>query len=153
MVNPIDIRHPAPQRFSGGDQNSMVKPVDIRHAGTREKARENRRGTGNGPMRAESCAICGNPLDQPMGRGRPKVYCSLRCRSLARSVVSKAKRKADREATVREAMEALQRAMYGACPVCGTPLPTSKTRPFKFCSHRCREAGHRTRIAYARLEP
>jgi endogenous inhibitor of DNA gyrase (YacG/DUF329 family) len=28
------------------------------------------------------------------------------------------------------------------CPVCGKPVPVSRTRPFIFCSHRCRQRPH-----------
>jgi hypothetical protein len=30
--------------------------------------------------------------------------------------------------------------MSKECPVCGTSLPPSRTRPHKFCSHACRTA-------------
>jgi endogenous inhibitor of DNA gyrase (YacG/DUF329 family) len=68
------------------------------------------------------CPVCNGPIDQPK-RGRPKNFCSVRCRSRAHRLLAAV----DRELST------------APCVVCGSPVDRSKSlgRRKVFCSARC----------------
>jgi endogenous inhibitor of DNA gyrase (YacG/DUF329 family) len=46
------------------------------------------------------------------------------------------------KSTIEQQGQREPREKANGCPVCGKPVPVSRTRPFIFCSHRCRQRPH-----------
>ena len=74
---------------------------------------------------SERCRICGSPLTQPEGRGRPRVVCSIAC--------------AEDNNRRRSAEWRANGPKTRRCEVCGAQLPHSRGCS-RYCSLRCRRA-------------
>jgi predicted nucleic acid-binding Zn ribbon protein len=103
-----------------------------------------------------ACPVCQEAIPPRLpGPGRNRTYCGPRCRMEAQRQRYRADmdaREAARRAEWRAKWDRLQGDWYGTCPVCGDPLPPSKTRPRKFCSAKCKQMAHETRLAIEALD-
>ena len=78
------------------------------------------------PQRPDTCGRCGAAISQPSGAGRPRKYCSERCRK-PRAVRSTA-------------------IAYNVCDQCGRLWVSLPSRAQRFCSSACHGKSQRRRF-------